>query len=274
MTSRTPSAHGVDYAWGRPGVDALNARGLGFVARYLSPDHTGKNLTPSEARELIAAGLSIVCVWESSENRALGGRAAGESDARAAARQAQICGMPADRPIYFAVDFDAQIVDQPKINEYLRGAGAVLGHSRVGIYGGYGPVARAAAAGVAAWTWQTYAWSNGRWMGAHIEQYRNDVVINGVGCDLNRAYGTDYGQWPVTGDDMPKPSDLWSYPINVPDYAQDDHPGVTSMPAGAWLRGTEHQVHAARADVAALRAEVDEVKAILGQVLAAVQPKT
>lgn len=51
-------------------------------------------------------------VWESTANRALGGRA-------------------------------AQPAQQAAINAYLDGAASVLGRARVGLYGGYGPVSGA-----------------------------------------------------------------------------------------------------------------------------------
>src|SRR4051812_39940008 len=121
------SVFGVDYAWGRPGTAALGRAGVKFVCRYLSHDTTGKNLTPSEARQLTSAGIWIVVVWESTAERALGGHAAGGADAKEARRQADAAGMPAGRPIYFAVDFDATSGQQAAINSYLDGAASVVG---------------------------------------------------------------------------------------------------------------------------------------------------
>ncbi|MUN36113.1 glycoside hydrolase domain-containing protein [Actinomadura litoris] len=189
---------GVDYAWGRPGADALRNAGVKFVCRYLSHDKTGKNLTRPEAEELSDAGLWLVVVWESTASRALGGREAGEADARAAAEQAAALDMPDDRPVYFAVDFDATSDQQDEINAYLDGAASVLGRDRVGVYAGHGPVGRAFDAGKITYGWQTYAWSGGRWDArAQLQQYSNDHEINGVGVDYDRAMDHDYGQWRV-----------------------------------------------------------------------------
>lgn len=194
------TVYGVDYAWGRPGAAALIRAGKRFACRYLSHDTTGKNLDRQEARELSAAGLGIVCVWESTADRALDGRGAGADDAATAARQARSLGMPDDRPIYFAVDFDASPGQQGAINAYLDAAASVIGRDRVGIYGGYWPVSRALDAGKATWAWQTYAWSGGVWdHRAQLQQYSNDHVINGVGLDLDRATTADYGQWRIGG---------------------------------------------------------------------------
>ena len=161
----TVTALGVDYSWGRPDLAALAKAGKAFVCRYLSRDGSGKNLTAAEAAKLSAAGLSIVVVWEDGKDRALAGRAAGARDAREAARQAEVCGMPGGRPIYFAVDFDATAGQLPEVLAYLDGAASVLGRGRVGVYGGIRTVAAALDGGHAALAWQTYAWSGGQYQG-------------------------------------------------------------------------------------------------------------
>ena len=200
---------GVDYAWGRPGVSALRRAGVKFACRYLSHDTTGKNLTRAEADDLSDAGIWVVVVWESTAKRPLAGRSAGVTDARDAAAQAAACGMPDDRPIYFAADWDASASQQDDLNAYLDGAASVIGRDRVGLYAGYGPTKRAFDAGKIAYGWQTYAWSGGRWDArAQLQQYSNDHTINGVGVDYDRAVKSDYGQWrvgvsPEGVDDMP-----------------------------------------------------------------------
>lgn len=192
---------GVDLAWGRPGVRALQGIHAEFVVRYFSHDSTGKNLTRSEADAMAAGGIWSVGIWESAAGRANQGHKAGVDDATAAVAQAEACGMPGDRPIYFAVDYDAPAADQPAINAYLDGAHSVLGNnshgrSRVGVYGSYDVVRRALDGGHAGWGWQTYAWSGGQWDSrAVLQQYSNDHVVNGVGLDYDRATVDDYGQW-------------------------------------------------------------------------------
>lgn len=188
---------GIDYAFSKPSVTALHDLGVTFVCRYLSHS-SSKNLTAAEARALSSAGIWIVVVWETTAKRALDGRTAGATDAGDALAQAQGCGMPDGRPIYFAVDWDASVSQQAAINAYLDGAASVLGRDRVGIYGGRGPVSRALAAGKARWAWQTYAWSGGKWAaGAQLQQYSNGHTVDGADCDYDRATTTDYGQWRV-----------------------------------------------------------------------------
>lgn len=198
---------GVDLAWGRPGVKALQNAGVRFVCRYLSHDTTGKNLDRAEAEAYSAAGIDIVVVWESTANRALDGHAAGAQDARDALAQAMACGMPPGRPVFFAVDFDAT-GQTGAVNTYLDGAASVLGVDRVGVYGGYAAVHSALNGSHAKWSWQTYGWSGGNWDPRnHIEQYSNDHIIGGVGLDYDRAMKSDFGQWRVGASPSPQPQE-------------------------------------------------------------------
>lgn len=274
------SVFGVDYAWGRPGAAALKAAGARFVCRYLSHDTTGKNLTRAEADALSKAGLWLVVVWETTATRALAGRAAGVADARDAWSQARTCGMPDDRPIYFAVDWDATTAQQPHINEYLDGAASVLGRGRVGLYAGYGPIKRAFDAGKITYGWQTYAWSGGRWdTRAQLQQYSNDHRINNVGVDYDRAVAGDYGQWRVGvtgGDDMLTPEDLWEWDgIPAPPSSSTIKTNPTWKPS-SHLTDINQRVRDLQRDVASLAAkvgvDVDE-DAIAAGVLAGLTPE-
>src|SRR5262249_31784386 len=153
-----------DYAWSRPSSpQALRAAGYTFVARYLSWDTSGKNLTASEAQSLFGVGIDVVANWEWGSNDALQGYDTGVSQAQEAQALATGCGMPPDRPIYFSVDFDASPGQQAAIDSYFDGVASVLGASRVGAYGGYYVIQRLFDHGKIQWGWQTYAWSGGQW---------------------------------------------------------------------------------------------------------------
>jgi hypothetical protein len=191
---------GVDYSQHTANAHALRAAGMTFAMRYLSHDD-GKNLHQDEARLLSGAGIDVGVVWETTANRALSGRAGGAQDARDAAAQARACGMPAGRPIYFAVDFDANDQQKPAIADYLRGAASVLGGvDRVGVYGGYWVVKYCFEHGVARYAWQTFAWSGGhRHPQAQLYQHRNGVHVAGMEVDLDTAFADDFGQWRTNG---------------------------------------------------------------------------
>jgi Domain of unknown function (DUF1906) len=193
---------GVDYSSARPSPAALFAAGKRFAVRYGGPGSSGKHLTLAEANALRAAGLSIVANAEGSSG-GFTGRTAGVSWARSADTAFRACGMPADRPIYFSVDWNVTSAQWPGVVNALRGAADVIGAGRVGIYGSYNAVVWARRDGVAHWFWQTYAWSGGHWAGGnHLEQYRNGVIVAGGDCDLTRALTVDYGQW---GQQRPAP---------------------------------------------------------------------
>src|SRR5690242_3266482 len=202
------TVEGVDYSSARPSPAGLWAAGKRFAVRYGGPGSSGKHLTLAEANALRAAGLSIVANAEGSSG-GFTGRTAGVSWARSADTAFRACGMPADRPIYFSVDWNVTSAQWPGVVAALRGAADVIGAGRVGIYGSYNAMVWARRDGVARWFWQTYAWSSGNWApGCHLQQYRNSVTVAGSDCDLTRALTVDYGQWgqqrdPVAPDVSP-----------------------------------------------------------------------
>jgi len=188
---------GIDYAWSKPPVAAMTAAGVKFIARYLSNDPS-KNLGRAEATAANAAGIWCVVVWETTAARATAGRSAGRDDALTALAQARALGMPEDRPIYFAVDFDATSKHFPDIREYFIGVTSEMGKDRVGMYAGFGPIKWAFDTGLITWGWQTYAWSGGKWdPRAHIHQYQNGVTLGGADVDYDLAMVDDYGQWKI-----------------------------------------------------------------------------
>lgn len=193
-------SEGIDYAWDKPSVNAIKSAGKEFVCRYLSHSPS-KDITKHEANTLAVNNIWIVVVWETSANRARGSYTDGQADANFAESLANDLDMPSDRPIYFAVDWDA---NGAECHDYFQGVANILGVERTGVYAGFKPIRYLATAGLAKWFWQTYAWSYGQWYdGNHIIQYRNDVNIDGSDCDLDRSLKDDYGQWmPGMGPSM------------------------------------------------------------------------
>ncbi|MCP2168141.1 DUF1906 domain-containing protein [Goodfellowiella coeruleoviolacea] len=195
---------GLDYSTGPPSAAAVRAAGYRFVVRYLSRPGNRKNITAREFADMTRNGVAVALVFETTANRALSGYAGGQADARAAAEQAAAVGMPSSRPIYFAVDFDAQPHQLGAIDAYLRGAASVLGPGRIGVYGSYSVVRHCLDAGTARYAWQTAAWSGGRAdLRAHLFQRIGTVHVAGVACDVNDSNANDFGQWPYEEDDMP-----------------------------------------------------------------------
>jgi hypothetical protein len=283
------SEFGIDYAWSRPTMVAMHNASVKFVCRYLSHDTTGKTLTRAEAETLTAGGLWLVVVWETTAARALAGTGAGQADAADALKQAQALGMPADRPIYFAVDFDAQPADQPKIDAYLSGASNVMGRDRMGMYSGVGPMTRCFDSGLITFGWQTYAWSGGKWDSrAQLQQYKNGVSLAGADVDFDRAMVLDYGQWKIGESPVALSADdkkyltgtlvplmvkaMWTTDGIVP--AADDNPDNPHWTPGYHLSSMGKLVRALNTAVAALGVpDVDEAEIIAG-VLAGLSPES
>lgn len=219
---------GIDYSFARPEPSAITQAGYQFVCRYLA-SAAGKAITPSEAQSLQAAGLSLVLVFEDYASQALNGQAQGVADAKEALSQANALGFPADRPIYFAVDFDATPAQQAAIDAYLQGAASVIGADRVGVYGGYWVVKRCLDNGTAKWAWQTVAWSGGN-IDPRIHIYQNGQSAFGGGADVDEAKQSDYGQWPkgdiMNQDDLTVLHELALFAPPGPLYLQafDGHP--------------------------------------------------
>lgn len=186
---------GFDYASARPDLDALRAAGV-FVARYVCAIFGTKVITKEEADDIKAHNLGLVLVYEQYEHRPEEGRAAGHADALVALSQARAAGFPEDRPIYFAVDFDARPIHQPSIDEYLRGAAEVLGLPRVGVYGGINLIDRCWASKTATWFWQTGAWSyHKESIHANFVQMTdlNGTIMGGEKVDINETRQADWG---------------------------------------------------------------------------------
>lgn len=199
---------GCDYSWARPPPAVLKAAGVTFVVRYVAdtPGNPGKQMTLSEARALSAAGLDVACVYQTTKSFMLSGRAGGVADARAAAVNATAAGMPPHRPIYFAADWDVTTAQMPTVLAFLDGASMTLGPGRVGVYGGFRTVTAALAhwartrPGDYLYTWQTRAWSGGKWAPVNLRQTVVDttaqpVIIAGARCDWDEAHAGDFGQW-------------------------------------------------------------------------------
>ena len=193
---------GLDYVTGPPIADMLaHDPPVAFVCRYLSAVNAltkQKLLSLDEAKTLSGAGLAIVSNYEWYADRALEGFASGVADAQIAAAQHTACGGPADRPIYFSVDFDATPAQLPTVGSYFKGVASVIDLSRTAAYGPYEVIKYLFDNHLISWGWQTYAWSGGQWEPrAHIQQYNNGVTLAGLSVDYNRSMQSDFGQWTI-----------------------------------------------------------------------------
>lgn len=187
---------GVDYV-SNNAYDALKAKGVGFVCRYLCPPWQKKILTSDEARSLSEAGFNIVSVWEDNSVKASWFNwDRGIREGSQAVEMAQLAGQPAGTAVYFAVDYDAQDADMPAIAAYFDAVQSVIAPYKVGVYGGYRVIDYFA--GRVPFLWQTYAWSAGRvHPKAQLYQFQNGVNIGGQ-VDLDKCFA-EPGWWRIGG---------------------------------------------------------------------------
>ncbi|MCP2166713.1 DUF1906 domain-containing protein [Goodfellowiella coeruleoviolacea] len=206
-------SRGLDYSTGPPSAAAVRAAGYEFVVRYVSRPGNPKNITAPEFADLTGNGVAVALVFETTAERALSGYAGGAADARTAADQASGVGMPGDRPIYFAVDFDAQPNQLGVIDDYLRGAASVIGSRRVGVYGSQLVTRHCLDVGSTHFAWQSAAWRGGDGSAGppdrrvHLFQRRDTVQVDGVSCVVNDSNATDFGQWPKGAGSVSKDND-------------------------------------------------------------------
>jgi hypothetical protein len=150
-------------------LNELKEGRVDFVARYYrTPESRWPALSASEAQQLSSLGLKIVAVWEShSRKPSHFSYSSGYSDAMAAYPQARAVGQPAGSAIYFAVDFNAQLLEP--IDEYFRGiAAGMVAASRgsasyaIGVYGSGAVCDELKRAGLAQYCWlsNSIAWTN------------------------------------------------------------------------------------------------------------------
>lgn len=138
----------------------ISSQAIKFVARYYS-NNLEKALGKAEAQELSNAGLSIVPVFEDSNNSAgVFSTEAGQAQAAVALEQAAEIGQPAGTAIYFAVDYDAELAEvHGPVTDYFNAikttfSAAPVQYS-VGVYGSGRTCRIIRDSGLAKFTWIT-----------------------------------------------------------------------------------------------------------------------
>lgn len=197
----------LDYSFARPDPKLLAEHCVG-VMRYLGPSSNKKTLTLAEAARLRKVGLRIGVVWETVANRAAAGLSAGKSDALVAAKEAAGLGIPTTVPIFFAVDFDATVA---QVRAYFQGIAAAKIAHPIGVYGSAKITEGIGGEHLAAYRWQTVAWSGGaRDAAANLLQTVEKSPV--AGCDVNHLQH----QLPMWGDPAPAKAPAKKAPAKTP----------------------------------------------------------
>jgi hypothetical protein len=153
---------GFDFSYTKPDPDVMADHGYEFAIGYVS--HTpAKNLSARQVAAYRDAGIRVGLVWETTEGRALKGRAAGKADGRAAEEQATALGYPVDAVLFFAVDKNTTPKNYPAIKKYAEAFNRAT-QRPVGIFGEADVIDHFVTDGKppVQYGWQTAAWSGGR----------------------------------------------------------------------------------------------------------------
>ncbi len=172
-------------------VDCLKSAGIAFVCRYYNVKNPAKNLTRTEAGILIAAGLTVVSVWENGfPTRAdYFTTGQGEQDATGALKVADAVGQISGA-VYFAVDYDASAADiAGPISHYFEGIESVFtGDLEIVVYGSGAVCSAMLSGGYAGWSWlsQSMGWSGSKGFAADIMQGATTKIC-GLSVDTDEA---------------------------------------------------------------------------------------
>ena len=225
---------GIDTAARLTGEQARELKGAGysFVGRYLVPEVGSlkyKALTKGEAEAICSAGLKLLCVWETTADRAKGGAATGASDGTQALACARELEMPESGIIYFAVDFGAQAGDMDAIEAYLRAAREQTGEYEIGVYGSYFVVEEMAQRKACGHFWQCVGWSGGKKSGSlNVYQAQWGKTAAGVGVDIDECADMDaagiwdYEEENMTGEQIYSKLNEYLSAQPAPDWAKDE----------------------------------------------------
>jgi len=269
---------GFDYTE-RIAPAALKAAGCSVVSRYVTRLDWPKSLQRAEADDLRAAGMPIMCNFETTADRMKGGAAAGRADAAEALQHMAVLGAPAGVTVWFSADWDVQPSEVPAVLAYLQAAAGVLGSkSRTGLYGGLRAVSAAADAGYP--IWQTIAWSGGRWDSrALMRQIGTEQNVGGVQVDVNEVINlAALGAWGGPTTTNSGGPIVGTIPASIGQFYPEiagQFPGGQTFDNDTALIWADGGARAAalyakqcRDEVTALKAEFDALNGTLSQVLA------
>jgi hypothetical protein len=102
----------IDYSNIRPSITTLRGAGITAVGRYIGWDgepgyqNSYKNLTQTEARSLLGAGIEIFLAFEYLADAPVRGANQGHMDGVLAMAQLGRLGAPPSMAVYFAADWD------------------------------------------------------------------------------------------------------------------------------------------------------------------------
>ena len=208
-------AKGFDCASTVANADCFAGKGYTVAIRYYSARFPAKVITPAEAQHICQAGLSLMVVYQDSNNKPhfFSHDIGLEQGQQAVEYAINKIKQPTDSAIYFAVDFDAtkQEIDDNVI-AYFQGVNssvgqaAASGHSyHVGVYGSGLVCSSVIGKNLARYAWLAGAtgWRDSRdfsgWQVRQIISSSHPTIECGIEIDTNdiKDGGEGFGSFVV-----------------------------------------------------------------------------
>jgi hypothetical protein len=213
-----PGDIAIDYSSARPDPAKIVAAGVRLVVRYDSPNPANtKNLTVAEAGNLLAVGLGLLVVFESSSLDPLHGATLGAQHGRAHEQHLAALGYPGDVPSIVAVDFDTQLAQTEMILDYVRAFNDDTSRP-LWVYGEADLVDVCVLRGVAVAGWQTVAWSHHR-ISIHANCLQHATLahpqVGTLGNVDDNTVLHPFKAWSTTPDPLPIGDDMSTVTFEV-----------------------------------------------------------
>lgn len=268
-----------DFSYSKPTVMQLRCAGISRVIAYCVNDSRGINRTQLDA--YLTSGIEVAFVHERGDGSNLDdGYAAGVSAATEANGRLDVLGVPADVPVYYALDIDVPPtkVEWDAIEAFMRGAPSV--NRPAGIYAEADVLNEMARRGVTVWLWEAgaYSWSQFRHCEAAVLRQIPGRLTDATGCgvaasavDDNFVRAVDWGQCP-----RPTPTPPSEDPMTDDDWIRlqkmlDDANNAQNLTIGKALSvhlGDPIAGTSIRAEVDAMRHEVERtLNGVAGQAI-------
>ncbi|WJY67587.1 DUF1906 domain-containing protein [Corynebacterium auris] len=207
----------LDYSAGVPTGRSVRAAGHLGAVRYVSQPRPGaswmrgKPVLSNETEDFRVNGLATASVYQYGKGDTadwLAGAAGATTHAPQAIALHRAAGGPTGRPIYVAIDDNptrAQYDSQ--IRPYLRAFSAALGAAgyQTGVYGNYNVIQWCVEDGIGTYFWM-HDWGSGGRIHPRAQLHQPSgrrTFIDGVECDVNNVFATDWGQWTPGGASLP-----------------------------------------------------------------------
>jgi hypothetical protein len=212
-----PAGTVLDYSGWRPTwqqYTQMRADGIVGVVRYvyLGPGTEWKAMNKPEYDTTLSFGFQISFTPELSNDTWLGGKPKGIEIGKKARDWVRGLGFPDSQPLHYAVDTDVVPLKLSVALSYLEGCALGDEGPKCSAYGETSVIDGAFERGITQNGWRAAAtsWDTNPSKHASMRQTTQRSYPYAGSYDENITTGSDWGQHPYTGANMPLPFSLWN----------------------------------------------------------------